>query len=122
MGLAELALRKPTELSGGQKQRVAIARALFTRPAILLCDEPTGNLDSETGREVITFFQELNEKDGVTLLIVTHAKLFLHDLSSLNQLKRNGAFIGVAIVLIVASFVYQRFLVPKAEKPPMPPS
>jgi putative ABC transport system ATP-binding protein len=72
VGLAELAGRKPGALSGGQKQRVAIARALFHRPAILLCDEPTGNLDTHTGGEVITFFRELNERDGVTLLIVTH--------------------------------------------------
>jgi putative ABC transport system ATP-binding protein len=72
VGLKDFASRRPTELSGGQKQRVAIARALFNRPAILLCDEPTGNLDSETCREVIHFFQELNDKDGVTLLIVTH--------------------------------------------------
>ena len=72
VGLAELRDRSPGELSGGQKQRVAIARALFHRPRLLLCDEPTGNLDSETGREVIEFFGELNERDGVTLLLVTH--------------------------------------------------
>jgi putative ABC transport system ATP-binding protein len=72
VGLGDLAHRRPNELSGGQKQRIAIARALFYRPAILLCDEPTGNLDSETGREVIRFFQKINEEDGVTLLIVTH--------------------------------------------------
>jgi ABC-type lipoprotein export system ATPase subunit len=72
VGLTAFAMRRPTELSGGQKQRVAIARALFNRPRILLCDEPTGNLDDQTGREVIRFFQELNRDDGVTLLIVTH--------------------------------------------------
>ncbi|HKE15871.1 MAG TPA: ABC transporter ATP-binding protein [Kofleriaceae bacterium] len=72
VGLAELAARRPSELSGGQKQRVAIARALFHRPQLLLCDEPTGNLDTETGREVIDLFTDINRDDGVTLLIVTH--------------------------------------------------
>ena len=72
VGLKDLEGRKPGELSGGQKQRVAIARALFNQPEVLLCDEPTGNLDSETGQNVISFFQELNSTDGVTLLIVTH--------------------------------------------------
>jgi putative ABC transport system ATP-binding protein len=74
VGLADFAHRRPGELSGGQKQRVAIARALFGQPELLLCDEPTGNLDSETGKEVIDFFRELNAKDNVTLLIVTHER------------------------------------------------
>jgi putative ABC transport system ATP-binding protein len=74
VGLHDFANRRPGELSGGQKQRVAIARALFGSPKLLLCDEPTGNLDSETGKEVIDFFNELNAKDGVTLLIVTHER------------------------------------------------
>ncbi len=74
VGLKDFAHRKPSELSGGQKQRVAIARALFAKPQLLLCDEPTGNLDSETGKEVIEFFRELNEQDGMTLLIVTHER------------------------------------------------
>jgi putative ABC transport system ATP-binding protein len=72
VGLAELARRRPSELSGGQKQRVAIARAMFNEPTLLLCDEPTGNLDTKTGRAVIEFFEKLNSEDGVTLLIVTH--------------------------------------------------
>ncbi len=71
VGLTDYADRKPNALSGGQKQRVAIARALFNQPVLLLCDEPTGNLDSETGRGVIELFQELNG-EGLTLLIVTH--------------------------------------------------
>jgi ABC-type lipoprotein export system ATPase subunit len=74
VGLSDVAHRYPSELSGGQKQRVAIARALFGAPTLLLCDEPTGNLDSETGKEVIDFFRELNAKDKVTLLIVTHER------------------------------------------------
>ena len=74
VGLSDFASRKPGELSGGQKQRVAIARALFNAPTLLLCDEPTGNLDSETGKEVIDFFRELNARDGVSLLIVTHER------------------------------------------------
>lgn len=74
VGLADFAHRRPGELSGGQKQRVAIARALFGSPKLLLCDEPTGNLDSETGKGVIDFFRELNDKDGVTLVIVTHER------------------------------------------------
>ncbi|MBI4509669.1 MAG: ABC transporter ATP-binding protein [Deltaproteobacteria bacterium] len=72
VGLLDHATRRPTALSGGQKQRVAIARALYHRPAILLCDEPTGNLDSETGNDVIRFFQKLNREEGTTLVIVTH--------------------------------------------------
>jgi len=74
VGLAEYAKRRPGELSGGQKQRVAIARALFGRPQLLLCDEPTGNLDSKTGSEIIDLFRDINRTDGVTLMIVTHEK------------------------------------------------
>jgi putative ABC transport system ATP-binding protein len=74
VGLEKFAARHPGELSGGQKQRVAIARALFGAPSLLLCDEPTGNLDSETGKEVIDFFRELNANEKVTLVIVTHER------------------------------------------------
>lgn len=72
LGLGNKVDVKPGNLSGGQKQRVAIARALFNRPKILLCDEPTGNLDTKTGAQIISLFQELNEKDGITLILVTH--------------------------------------------------
>ncbi|MBK9069663.1 MAG: ABC transporter ATP-binding protein [Myxococcales bacterium] len=74
VGLTDYAKRRPSELSGGQKQRVAIARALYGRPQLLLCDEPTGNLDSKTGSEIIELFRDINRNDGVTLMIVTHEK------------------------------------------------
>lgn len=62
----------PHQLSGGQRQRVAIARALFNKPKILLCDEPTGNLDRDTGVEVLNFFRKLNQEQKITVLIITH--------------------------------------------------
>ena len=72
VGLAERIHHRPHELSGGQKQRVAIARAMVTQPKILLADEPTGALDTETGKQVMETFRKINSENNTTIIIVTH--------------------------------------------------
>lgn len=84
---------KPDELSGGQKQRVAIARALANDPAILLADEPTGALDSRTGRKIMDIFQRLNREEGKTIVLITHSNELAEETGRIVTL-RDGEIIG----------------------------
>jgi putative ABC transport system ATP-binding protein len=72
VGLADRISHKPTEMSGGEQQRVAIARALAKNPSIVLADEPTGNLDSRSGAEVMSILNTMHTKQGITMVIITH--------------------------------------------------
>ena len=72
LGIAELAEKRPNKMSGGQQQRVAVARAIVTNPSVVLADEPTANLDSQTGDDIIEIMREMNQRLGITFLFSTH--------------------------------------------------
>ena len=96
VGLADRADHHPNQLSGGQQQRVAIARALVNSPAVLLADEPTGNLDTRTSAEVMGVFQKLNE-EGITIVMVTH-ELDIASYTKRNVIMRDGVVVHDALV------------------------
>jgi ABC-type lipoprotein export system ATPase subunit len=98
VGLGNRMDHRPNQLSGGQQQRVAIARALVNRPQILLCDEPTGNLDTRTSREIMASIQQLNANEGLTAILVTH------DLDIARRAKRALVLIDGEVVVDTTDF------------------
>jgi len=97
VGLSDRANHRPTELSGGEQQRVAIARALVKNPPLILADEPTGNLDSRSGEEIISILTTLHAEQGITLLLITHEANIAHHCQRIIHLK-DGQVVSEEIV------------------------
>ncbi len=93
VGIETYAKHRPSELSGGQRQRVAVARALVTRPALVLADEPTANLDSKTGESVVDLMKEMNRKDGTTFIFSTHDPKVMAHASAIVRIE-DGRIVG----------------------------
>ncbi len=93
VGIASHAQHRPSELSGGQRQRVAVARALVTRPALILADEPTANLDSQTGANIIDLMKEMNRRDGTTFVFSTHDPKVMSHASAIVRIA-DGRLVG----------------------------
>ncbi|MFA5322328.1 MAG: ABC transporter ATP-binding protein [Smithella sp.] len=96
VGLSELIHNRPAKMSGGQQQRVSIARALVNNPSLVIADEPTANLDSETARMIIELMRELNEKDGITFIFSTHDQRLLDKVKRLIRLEDGKIVNGAA--------------------------
>ena len=117
VGLGNRLDHGPSQLSGGQQQRVAIARALINQPQILLCDEPTGNLDTRTSREIMNLFRKLNETEGLTVILVTH------DLEVARRAKRALVLVDGEVVADTTDFdqaaetLHRRAIADDAEHP-----
>jgi ABC-type lipoprotein export system ATPase subunit len=103
VGLAARLRHRPTELSGGEQQRASLARALINQPQFLLADEPTGNLDSQTGAEIMSFIREFNEMLGVTIIMVTHERALAESYASRMIFLADGKLIGDQSNVVSAS-------------------
>ncbi|MGE5296386.1 MAG: ABC transporter ATP-binding protein [Solirubrobacterales bacterium] len=100
VGLESRADHRPTELSGGEQQRVAIARALVNEPQILLADEPTGNLDSKTSRQIMEILSDLNRRSGLTIVMISHEQTLLREFAHEVISLQDGTVVGREIIAV----------------------